>query len=345
MKIIYSGIRNENYNLSRKQSFEYNNFYLTFKDMPGVEVIEYPFDKILEVGKEKFNQDLLKIIKEEKPDLFFAFMYTDELDTRTLEQIKHLTTSIAWFADDYWRFFNYSRHWPPHFSWVITTYSRAVNWYRKSGYENVILSQWACNTSDYRPLSLVKDIDVSFIGQKKSGRVKVLKKLQDAGIKVECYGFGWPNGKISYDKMLEIFSRSKICLNLTDRKSIFDPSTIARLFFRKSINKIVPDFHFINNLKAYFHFPIIHTHARPFELAGCGAFVISGKSEDIGKYYFENKEMMFYDNVPDLIKKIKYYLAHAEEREKISRAGYERTIKEHTYEKRFKDIFGIIGLS
>ena len=40
-----------------------------------------------------------------------------------------------------------------------------------------------------------------------------------------------------------------------------------------------------------------------------------------------------------MIDKIKYYLEHNEERESIAQAGYERTIREHTYEKRFNNIF------
>jgi spore maturation protein CgeB len=344
MKVVYSGVQRESYDPKRGMSFEYNNFYLTLKNMAGITVIERPFDRILEVGKKRFNEELLDVVLREKPDLFFAFMYTDELNTSVLAEIKKKTTSVAWFADDYWRFFNYSRHWPPYFSKVITTCSRAVDWYKKSGYDNVILSQWACNTAVFKPVAAEKDIDVSFVGQMKSGRVRVIEALRRAGVNVKCFGFGWPNGKISHEEMLEVFGRSKICLNLTDRKKLWDPSIIARLFLKKSVNRIVPDFHFIDNLRAYLHFPILHTHARPFELAGCGAFTISGRSEDIGKYYEENKEMVFYDGVLDLTGKIKYYLAHDAEREKIAEAGYERTIREHTYEKRFREIFKIIGL-
>lgn len=346
MRIVYAGTRFEEYDSRRRQSFEYVNFYLTLKTMTGIEVIEYPFDKIIEVGKKKFNDDLLKLIEKEKPDVLFSFMYTDELDKAILKKIKETTKtlSVAWFADDYWRFFNYSKRWPPYFSYIVTTYSRAVGWYRKAGYRNVILSQWGCNTTLYKPVEAKRDIDVSFVGQYKSGRAGVLGVLRDAGIEVQCFGYGWPNGKISHDEMIKVFSRSKISLNLTDRKALWDPSVIARIFLKKSVNRVVPDFHLMDNLRAYLHFPIRHTHARPFELAGCGAFVISGWSEDIGNYYKENKEMVFYKNIPDLIEKVKYFISHDEEREAIARAGYERTIKDHIYEKRFREIFSKIGL-
>src|SRR3989338_6749285 len=124
--------------------------------------------------------------------------------------------------------------------------------------------------------------------------------------------------------------------------SLHDALPISRLFLKKSVNRVVPDFHFLDNFRAWRHFPIHHTHARPFELAGCGAFVISGRSEDIGKYYEENREMVFYDDVADLARKIKYYLAHDEEREAIARNAYRRTISEHTYEKRFNEIFSTV---
>ena len=347
MKVLYTGIRHESYNPARRDSFEYVNFFLTLKNMAGVEVFEQQFDRILDVGKKKYNEELLEIVRREKPSLLFAFMYTDELDPAILKEIKERTNtkSIAWFADDYWRFWNYSRHWASYFSWVVTTYSRAVDWYKNAGFDNVLLSQWACNEAEYKPIDMVKDIDVSFVGQYKSGRGKVIDALRRAGINVQCFGLGWPNGKVSHEEMLKIFGRSKICLNLADRKSLLDPSVIVRLFFRKSINRIVPDFHFVDNLRAYLHFPIIHTHARPFELAGCRVFVISGWSEHIGKYYKEDKEIVFYRTFPELVEKVRYYLPRGEERSLIARAAYDRTLDEHTYEHRFRDIFKAVGVN
>lgn len=346
MKIIYTGIRYDNYGSTKRSSFEYTNFYLTLKAMPGLDVIEYPFDIIPEVGVKKFNEGLLELVEKENPDLLFAFMYTDELDRQVLKQIKNegRTKTVAWFADDYWRFWNYSKNWAAYFDLVVTTYSKAVGWYEQASHKNVFLSQWACNTQLYKPTPSAKDIEVGFVGQYKSGRGRVVKYLTNQGIEVKAFGFGWPGGKVSHDEMLQVFGRSKINLNINARGSLIDRNVLGRILFRKSINTIKPDFHILDNLRAYFHYPIHHTHARPFELAGCRAFTISGYSEDIGSYYEENKEMVFYHSPDDLEKKIRYYLTHDDEREKIAEAGYKRTLSEHTYEKRFQSLFKHLGL-
>ncbi|MDE1971514.1 MAG: glycosyltransferase family 1 protein, partial [Patescibacteria group bacterium] len=49
-------------------------------------------------------------------------------------------------------------------------------------------------------------------------------------------------------------------------------------------------------------------------------------------------------DVPDLIEKARYYLTHESERARIARAGYERTLREHTYEKRFQELFRAMKL-
>ena len=339
-------------------SFEYNNFLLTLTHLAGIDVIERPFDVIPSIGKEAFNKKLLMAVEKEKPDLLFVFMYTDEIDPKILKAIRARRTTkiVAWFADDYWRFFNYSRRWAPYFDLAVTTSPQAFTWYRHAGFTNAALSQWACNTDVYKPRERMKDIDVSFVGQYKRGRGEIIDALHKNQIAVQAYGFGWPartadavqsggpNGRVSQEEMLNIFSRSRINLNLNVRPGRWEPAVLARIFLRKSINHLVPDIHFVDNLRAWWHFAVPHTHARPFELAGCRAFTISGYSEGIGDYYEPDREMVFYRDIDDLVQKIRYYLSHNEEREKIAQAGYERTMRDHTYQKRFKELFAKIGI-
>lgn len=55
--------------------------------------------------------------------------------------------------------------------------------------------------------------------------------------------------------------------------------------------------------------------------------------------------MAVYDGVADLIDKIRYYLAHEDQRRAIAEAGYQRTLQEHTHERRFNEIFKAIGVA
>jgi spore maturation protein CgeB len=341
MKIIYAGIKKDNYNPERRGfSFEYNNFYLTLKGMSGVEVIEYPLEAIVGVGKKKFNQDLLNLVGREKPDLFFAFMLSEEFDTKTLDAVRGMTKSIAWFADDTWRLENYSRRYAPHFTWAITTWSKAKEKYARHGINNIIRSQWGCNPDIWKPVPVARDIDVSFVGQRTSTRQKIVEELKKAGIKIRVRGRGWPGGGLAEEEMIKTFSRSKINLNFNIPPQRWRLKLIARLFLKRSAQRIVPDFWNLgSNFRSWINMAILQIKARPFELSACGAFVISGYADDLENYYKENEEMVFYRSTEELIQKINYYLSHAEEREAIAGAGHERTIKDHTYEKRFREIF------
>ncbi|MBI4429532.1 MAG: glycosyltransferase family 1 protein, partial [Ignavibacteriales bacterium] len=84
---------------------------------------------------------------------------------------------------------------------------------------------------------------------------------------------------------------------------------------------------------------------RNFEIPGAGGFLLAGKAEYLENYYVPGKEIEVFENLGDLVEKINYFLAHEAEREEIRRLGHERTLQEHTFEKRLNDIFKAMGLS
>ncbi|MBS3903235.1 MAG: glycosyltransferase [Anaplasmataceae bacterium] len=348
MKILFTSVKHDQYLPRRGKSFEYHNFYLQLKNMPH-EVRYLPFDRILEVGKEQFNKELLREIEDFKPDLLFAFMYTDEFDPDILNKIKEKTTSVAWFSDDSWRFWNYSRHWAPHFSCAITTYSYMSELYKKYGQPHVIRSQWGANTNVYKPSLLENNEsrpEVTFVGGWSKPRGKIIDALKKAGIPVEVFGGGWSNARRASDEeMVRLFGISKISLALNPSPGFFNKNSLGRLFFRRSINKIVPDFHLYSNLRSWFDRGTPQIKGRHFEIPACGGFLLTGSADDLENFYEPNKEMVLFSDLNDYVEKIKYYLSHDTEREAIAKAGYERTLRDHTYEKRFIDIFKKLGLS
>jgi len=81
---------------------------------------------------------------------------------------------------------------------------------------------------------------------------------------------------------------------------------------------------------------------RMFEATACGALLITQKVPYLDELFEDGKEIVVYSTMKELIKKINYYLEHDDERKKIARAGQVRTLNDHTYQSRVKEIIKII---
>lgn len=66
-------------------------------------------------------------------------------------------------------------------------------------------------------------------------------------------------------------------------------------------------------------------------------------ADDLDRYYDNGKEVVCFAGRDDLVEKVRHYLKHDSERAAIAKAGHERTIRDHTYAIRFKDIFRHMG--
>ncbi|MDI6785870.1 MAG: glycosyltransferase [bacterium] len=295
---------------TRGLSFEENNFLHTLIHS-GYEVIAFdPLSTMKKYGKRIMNRILIENIYRWSPDIVFFVLFKDEIEFDTLLEIRDNMEmkTLNWFCDDHWRFDTFSKFYAPYFSYIVTTYKEAAKRYKEIKYENVIFSQWACNHFLYRKLNLPYKYDVSFVGQPHGDRPKIIKNLIKYRINVECFGFGWPKGRVSTYEMIKIFNQSKINLNLSNAS-------------RGQINQI---------------------KGRDFEIPGCGSFMITGFNEALKEFFEIGKEVVVYTDIEDLIEKIRYFLKNDEERERIKEEGYRRVLKEHTYENRFEKIFEAI---
>lgn len=347
MKIVYVALKYDYGRKDRGFSFEHNNFYepLTAMDNSAHQVIYFPFDEIMqEVGMVEMNNRLIELIKKEKPKFTFFCIFNDEITKKTLQTIKDLklTTTFNWFTDDHWRFDNFSKYWCHSFDYCGTTDSTAVAKYQDIGYSNIIKTQWGCNNLAYKPVASDTKYNVTFVGQSHGSRKKLIDRLTDNGLTVNCYGGGWPNGRVSQEKMLEIFSNSKINLNLPLSSDRLTKKAFVKLFFYRRNDQT---YHWYNplqwpaNLISLFHKDRDQIKGRVFEVPGTGGFLLTGDADNIRDYYEDGKEVVIFKDMADLAQKAKYYLAHDDERKAIAKAGYERTLREHTYEKRFNEIF------
>lgn len=81
---------------------------------------------------------------------------------------------------------------------------------------------------------------------------------------------------------------------------------------------------------------------RLYEATGVGAFLITDEKDNLGELFEVGSEIESYRDSDELVDKVRYYLAHDDEREKIARAGQERTLRDHTYLQRMKELEQII---
>lgn len=85
---------------------------------------------------------------------------------------------------------------------------------------------------------------------------------------------------------------------------------------------------------------------RIFEITGRGGFLIMPHIEGIDDLFEDGKEIVTYEygDFKQLEYLIDYYLEHDAERERIRKAGFERTKRDHTYANRWDTILGELGL-
>ncbi len=347
MKIILVSNKYDYGKPERGLSFSYYNFYDTLLKMDNgiYTVLLFPSDeKTLEKGLEEASRELWEITKKEKPDL--VFFVEGGVKKEIIQKItKSGIKTAIWMTDDHWQFEIFSKYRCFDYTFVATTDSQAPAKYHRIGYKNVIHTQWACNHFLYKPLNLPKIYDVTFVGAPHGNRKKIIQKIQKAGINVKCWGSGWQNGRVSQEDMIKIFSQSKINLNFTKSSGVFWKE-LGLVFLKRKANRSLG----LRNPKEW----LDHIKAMPaslwsrqikgrnFEIPGCRGFCLTEYADNLKDYYELGKEIVCFENVKDLIEKIKYYLSHDREREEIVRAGYERTIRDHTYEKRFQEIFKTI---
>jgi spore maturation protein CgeB len=352
MKILYVGMKYDYGIVERGLSFEHYNFFDSLLHM-GHEIYYFDFKTIMnKYGQREMNQRLLAAVRECHPDLLFTILFKDEIEPATLLNISQSgkTITLNWFCDDQWRFESFSRHYAPCFNWVVTTSQRALTKYRTMGYSNVIKSQWACNHFLYRKMDLPLVHNVSFVGQIYGLRSMIVAELQQAGMDIKAWGLGWPLGRLDQSEMIQVFNQSRINLNMANAS--VERFALLRRAMRKLSRKIVP----LRKYELYAESlleslpgkstdsSLSQIKGRTFEVPGCGGFLLTEEVENLEEYYQPGVEIAIYRDQNDLRNKVKYYLDHEIERAAIAMAGYERTIRDHTYQRRFENIFRRMGL-
>jgi spore maturation protein CgeB len=332
MKVFYAAMKDDYGDPSRGPSFEEMNFKSALAGM-GHDVVHYDFvARDRAIGRRAMREEIVAAAAEAQPDVVVFFHFERELSPDTLRAVGRAAgaPTVNWFADDHWRFDIFTRHMAPVLDWSVTTDAESVPKYKALGYANVILSQWACNRYAYGPTDGPLEHSVTFVGQPHADRAEAIEAVRDAGIEVECWGNGWPNGKLDHDDMVRVFGTSAVNLNLANPNR--PPNTL-----RVRVGRLLgrgPKGPARNQIKG-----------RTFEVPGCGGFELTERVPQIERYFELGREIAVYDDVPGMIDQIRHWLAHPDERAAVAQAGYRRVMAEHTYDHRFQEIFDRMGVA
>jgi spore maturation protein CgeB len=73
---------------------------------------------------------------------------------------------------------------------------------------------------------------------------------------------------------------------------------------------------------------------RLFEATGVGTCLLTDWTENLGELFEPEREVATFRDAKECVERIRWLLAHPEEREAIARAGQARTLRDHTYRHR-----------
>ena len=83
---------------------------------------------------------------------------------------------------------------------------------------------------------------------------------------------------------------------------------------------------------------------RLYEATGMGSLLLTDKKDNLKKTFFEeDREIVTYKSKEEALDKYNYLINNPTELANIAKAGQLRTLKEHTYENRIKELIQILN--
>lgn len=276
-------------------------------------VVTYEYTRrILKVGLRRANLEVIELVRNVRPKYVMWLSSFYDILPSTFDAIRREgATVVGWFFDDEVGFDTYSKTLVGHIDYFVTNDRDAVAKYRRLDAAAFFSLPCAGERVDGPPGGEPKSHEVVFVGRRQPSRDPYFEEWRRKGLSVETFGPGWPSGPISYDRMLEIFRRSKINLNIS---VAYSPRTGQ-----------------VRQLKA-----------RPFEVCLAGGFLLTDDAPGLSDYFEVGREVALYSDDADLVEKCRYYLANDAEREAIALRGWEKAGGAYSSSKIIGGIFEAI---
>ncbi|MCH4569899.1 DUF3880 domain-containing protein [Bacillus sp. ES1-5] len=285
------------------------------------------------VSPEKAIKTALKM----KPDFILVLSGLSEEFSSVMPVLKNagFTTGV-WLTDDPY-YTDLTQNLVPYYDYIFTQDLNCIKFYRGIGCNNVFHLPLAANQDVFKP-SHKEDTykyDLSFIGTAFENRITFVDSISEylAEKNTKIVGFGWEKLKnyerlkdkiqllplAKYEDALQFYASTKININL--HRSPSD----------KELNCNSA------NIQAY------SVNNRTFEINAVGSFQLTDIRPDVAKHYIPGVEIERFYSASEFIQKAEYYLEHVQERKQIAKNGLDRTLKNHTYDRRVLQLLTYIN--
>lgn len=259
------------------------------------------------LGNWRMNRLLLKTVRDGKFDFVFI-MKGEDINYNLFPELNKYSKLWYWFMDPVMTALKIrANKYAALSTWSSATFSEIAQWFRKYGANSYHIPEGYDATTIQSPNSPIKkEFDVIFSGEPDAKRKAYILFLQKNHINAKLVGKGWPNGIIVPLKDLVIsYQKSKIVLN------------------------------FIRGHDTGFS-------DRVFNALGTGSFLLSEYCPDLARTFKNGVHLDWFKTPEECLEKIRFYLAHEDERERIAKAGHQYNMEHFTWDKKWDTIFNII---
>lgn len=371
LRIFYAAGAKPNGSLSASEVW-HHNLCLPLRDL-GHQVIPLDYDlephygnaDFTKPGHREFNEiyrpkleealfdQISKAHKKSPIDLFFSYFYSSFVSPGLIKAIRDMgIVAINWYCNASYQF-DLIEKLAPAYDFCLVPEKFRLDDYRRVK-ANPIYCQEAANPHFYKPYALPRIYDASFVGARYGDRAHCVKFLLGRGIDAKVWGPGWaslvPAGGL-LDRVLLHAKRTKATLCGKGRLlppllpgasvgGLLSDMEMVKMYSRSKISlgfSKVGETHLCGQ-------PVKQVRLRDFEAPMSGAFYLAEYVEELEDFFHLGKEVVCFFDKRDLAEKVRYFLKHEAEREKIRHAGHLRARREHTWQNRFTAVFAQIGV-
>lgn len=177
-----------------------------------------------------------------------------------------------------------------------------------NNFTNVSLLPFAASDKIHRPVNIKKTCDIVVVGHSRNDRKELVSKLQQE-FSVKTFGKGWSNTskEVQGERQVRAINEGRIYLSF--------PQTLAGF---------------------------INVKVGVFEAAACRSCIVIPYFPELEKYFIYGLDVLGYTDYSMLCSILRTYLKNEKLRSWIASNAYEHFKRDHTWEKRWKDVVKLV---